>query len=392
MSNVLRAHINDFGFSHSEISRRATKLNQATTYRVVEGETQNPSLNSLTGIIEAISLTDADAGVLYRKIGLHSAKPRLYVLPDSEHTFECATREAQNFLDTGHVRDAAHRVMMMFDLASNDMELSTTYELAGIVYMGMGRWEEAQANFEAADRHIPEDIDHSKTPQDIVNKKQTLMTNIGSLMVKRGNHSWAILFATAILNHPRTSSLNRGWAHIVMGNARLGMNNSVQAQIQFKAALDIFETDLQEATLAQKIAEDTRRRWVIQTEGNIRWAQIHWLQSKLKGGDLNALHDLQECAEDWKHFDPESGTLAAMICAEQIHNERRRTQTLRGLYETAKRHNLGDLMKQITALMMALFMVIGTGNITSTQMNPVDTTTSFIPDSNDHPRGNTGGK
>ena len=47
-------------------SRRATKLNQATTYRVVEGETQNPSLNSLTGIIEAISLTDADAGVLYR--------------------------------------------------------------------------------------------------------------------------------------------------------------------------------------------------------------------------------------------------------------------------------------------------------------------------------------
>ena len=36
MSNVLRTHINDFGFSHSEISRRATKLNQATTYRVVE--------------------------------------------------------------------------------------------------------------------------------------------------------------------------------------------------------------------------------------------------------------------------------------------------------------------------------------------------------------------
>ena len=41
-----------------------------------------PSLNSLTGIIEAISLTDADAGVLYRKMGLHSAKPRLYVLSE----------------------------------------------------------------------------------------------------------------------------------------------------------------------------------------------------------------------------------------------------------------------------------------------------------------------
>ena len=51
------------------------------------------------------------------------------------------------------------------------MELATTYEQAGIVYMGMGRWEEAQANFESADRHIPEDIDHPDTPQDIVNKK-----------------------------------------------------------------------------------------------------------------------------------------------------------------------------------------------------------------------------
>ena len=54
--------------------------------------------------------------------------------------------------------------------------------------MGMGRWEEAQANFEAA-TDISEDIDHPDTP-DIVNKKHALMTNIGSLMVKRGNHSW----------------------------------------------------------------------------------------------------------------------------------------------------------------------------------------------------------
>ena len=59
MSDFLRSHIQDFGFKHSEISRRASSLNQATTYRVVEGETQNPSLNSITGIIEAISLTDA---------------------------------------------------------------------------------------------------------------------------------------------------------------------------------------------------------------------------------------------------------------------------------------------------------------------------------------------
>ena len=40
MYEVLRKHIQDFGFNHSEISRRATNLNQATAYRVVEGETQ----------------------------------------------------------------------------------------------------------------------------------------------------------------------------------------------------------------------------------------------------------------------------------------------------------------------------------------------------------------
>ena len=392
MSNVLRAHINDFGFSHSEISRRATKLNQATTYRVVEGETQNPSLNSLTGIIEAISLTDADGGVLYRKMGLHSAKPRLYVLPESELTFECALREAQDNLDTGHVRDAAHRVMMMFDLANNDIELSTTYEQAGIVYMGMGRWEEAQANFEAADRHIPEDIDNPDTSQDIVNKKHTLMTNIGTLMVKRGNHNWACLFATAILNHPRVSELNRGWAHLVLGTARMGMRNTIQAEIEFKSALDIFTADLQDSLEDRTISEDTRGRWVTQEEGNIRWAKVHWLQSKLTNGDRKALNHLETCAEEWRHFDPESGTLAAMICAKQIHNKRRRNQTLRGLYETAKRHQLGEIMKQITALMLVLFMMLSTGSVTHTPLESLDTLSSVMPDLEDHPRGNTGGK
>ena len=182
------------------------------------------------------------------------------------------------------------------------------------------------------------------------------MTNIGSLMVKRGNHSWASLFASAILNHPRVSELNRGWAHIVLGTARMGMHNTPQAEIEFKAHWtslpQIYKTaDVIKPSLRTLDTMDHTRR-----EGNIRWAKVHWLQSKLANGDRTALGLLECCAEEWRHFDPESGTLAAMICAEQIHNERRRTQTLRGLYETAKRHNLGDLMKQITALMMALFM------------------------------------
>lgn len=170
------------------------------------------------------------------------------------------------------------------------------------------------------------------------------------------------------------------------------MHNAIQAEIEFKAALDIFTADLQDSLDNETISEDTRTRWVTQGEGNIRWAKVHWLQSKLTNGDRAALNHLQGCAAEWRHFDPESGTLAAMICAQHIHNERRRTQTLRGLHDTAKRHNLGDLMKQITALLVTLLMVIGIGNVTSTQMVPIDTTTSFIPDAHDHPRGNTGGK
>ena len=234
MADVLRRHIQDFGFKHTEIARRASKLNQATTYRVVEGETQNPSLNSLTGIIEAISLTDADAGVLYRKVGMGSAKPRLFVLPDTALDYETAKTEAQNFLNTGHIRDAAHRVMLMFDLAENDDQLSEAYEQAGIVYMGMGRWEEAQVNFEAADRHLTCDINDSTTAQALIDRKHTLMTNIGSLMVKRKNINWGMLFARSVTEHPKVSTLNRGWGLLVLGEAELGLQKYQDAKIIFK--------------------------------------------------------------------------------------------------------------------------------------------------------------
>ena len=237
MSEVLRDHIQDFGFKHAEIARRAAKLNQATTYRVVEGDTTNPSLNSLTGIIEAISLTDADAGVLYRKMGVSSAKPRLFVLPGVMLDYETAQREAKNHLDSGRVRDAAHSVMAMFDLAETDEQLCDAYEQAGIVYMGLGRWEEAQVNFEAADTHLTCDIDNPATPQQQIDRKHTLMTNIGHVMVKRGNTSWASLFGQAVITHPRASNLNRGWGHLIVGEAALNNGNPSKAQEAFHAAL-----------------------------------------------------------------------------------------------------------------------------------------------------------
>ena len=189
MSDILRKHIHDFGFSHTEIARRASKLNQATAYRVVEGETSNPSLNSITGIIEAITLTDADAGVLYRQLGLDEAKPRRYALPETIQSHQSAAVYTKNQLDSGKIREAAYGVMAMFDLAETDLQLCDAYEQAGIVYMGLGRWEEAQVNFEAADNHLQCNLDDPATEQRLLDRKHTLMTNIGSLMAKRGNGS-----------------------------------------------------------------------------------------------------------------------------------------------------------------------------------------------------------
>ena len=49
-------------------------------------------------------------------------------------------------------------------------------------------------------------------------------------------------------------------------------------------------------------------------------------------------------------------------------------------------------MNQITALMVILCMILGPSTFSSTQLTSVETTSSFMPDTNDHPRGNTGRK
>ena len=349
MSDFLRSHIQDFGFKHSEISRRASSLNQATTYRVVEGETQNPSLNSITGIIEAISLTDADAGVLYRKMGVNNARPRLLLHPSADVDFVTLKREVKDYLDSGKIRKASQSVMLMFDLAEDDDQLCTTYELAGIVYMGLGRWEEAQVNFEAADAHLVCDLDCEDVPQDLIDRKHTLMTNIGSLMVKRGNHSWAVLFVKSILAHSRTSFLNQGWAHLVYGEAMLKIENIVEAQTHFESAFNIFQTENDQANA------DTREE--IQSQGNIRWAKIHLYKSQGLLGDESALRSLKKCEQDWMFSDPEASTMAGLFYAEQMKTKRRES-VLRDLYKRARSQNVGEITQRIAA-MLSICLVIG---------------------------------
>ena len=91
--------------------------------------------------------------------------------------------------------------------------------------MGLGRWEEAQVNFEAADAALQANVNDPNCGIDLVHRKHTLMTNIGHLMVKRGNVSWGLLFGREVVSHPRVSEYNKGWAYLVIGEAELGLGN-----------------------------------------------------------------------------------------------------------------------------------------------------------------------
>ena len=402
MSDILREHVSTFGFSHSEIARRATKLNQATAYRVVEGDTTNPSLNSITGIIEAITLTDADAGVLYRRMGVHQAKPRQYAPPEGVQSHEDAALYTKNNLDAGYIREAAYGVMAMFDLASNESQLCDAYEQAGIVYMGLGKWEESQVNFEAADAQLQYNIEDPTITQKQVNRKHTLMTNIGSLMTKRGNATWAVLFGKAVIEHPRVSETNRGWGYLVIGEADLALGATQQAVDAFEKALVIFTKQRQKSHatpthLPDGLVDLNRERAIKQAQGNIRWTEVHLAVCRLQLGDQQAGFALQEMEANWLSIDPEASTMAGFFYAKNIQNKSRRLLTLRDLQRRAKRYNLGEIVKRI-GLLLSCLVICGFMLNDSSLLSPsnliqgIETagkTSAHTP--NVSARGNTGG-
>ena len=57
-------------------------------------------------------------------------------------------------------------------------------------------------------------------------------------MVKRGNGSWALLFGRSVVEHPKVSSVNRGWGQLVLGEASLSLHNPAGAEAAFSAALE----------------------------------------------------------------------------------------------------------------------------------------------------------
>ena len=405
MSEVLRQHIKDFGFTHTEIARRAARLNQATAYRVVEGETTNPSLNSVTGIVEATALTDADAGVLYRKVAGGKAVPKRHAPPTGVDNHDDAALYTKNALDSGKIRDAAYGVMAMFDLATDDNQIADAYEQAGIVYMGLGRWEEAQANFEAADTLIPGNIHSGSLPEDVLNRKLTLMTNIGSLMAKRGNPSWAMMFGQNVVNHPKAYRVNQGWGHLVMGEAALALEAYPDASQHFQDALVCFQHLLNDA---EKMPEgnseepvelsQARSRSISQAQGNLRWARIHQLFSQARCGSPADAETLADLEAEWTALDPEASAMAGLFHALCLQSEKRRELKLQDIQARARRRGLGEIAQRARLLLgMAIFLV-AMATSAGFQSTGLDTQSSESVQSLDTPantidslaRGNTG--
>ena len=104
--------------------------------------------------------------------------------------------------------------MVMFDLAGDDIDLSTTYEQAAL---SIWEWDAGKRHQlpKAADRHIRR-YDHPETPQDIVD--ESITDDKHRFSDDKKGTTPGQFFSAAILNHNRVSELNKGWG-IVLGDA-----------------------------------------------------------------------------------------------------------------------------------------------------------------------------
>jgi tetratricopeptide (TPR) repeat protein len=259
--------------------------------------------------------------------------------------------------------------MAMFDLAVDDDQTADAYEQAGIVYMGLGRWEEAQVNFEAADALLHGDIRDPALPAERLNRKLTLMTNLGSLMAKRGNASWAVLFGQQVADHPRATPNNRGWGLLVQGEASLAMDSRDSALDAFEAALACFED------CARQAEGDRARK---QARGNALWARVHVLYAQ---GDAEGLADLEA---EQVEADPEVATMAGLFHALCLRSARRKLK-LRDVQARARRHGLGEIAQRATRALAAALVVLGLGLASTPDVSPVTGPDVVLE------RGNTGG-
>ena len=183
------------------------------------------------------------------------------------------------------------------------------------------------------------------------------MTNIGSLLVKRGNGSWAILFGKAVCEHPRVCPLNKAWGFLVLGEAQLSRDSYAAAEQSFAAALDVFQTTLSRAK-ERLTAPQKQERAIKQAEGNIRWTQIHLAKSRLLQGQKAAANWLKQMEKDWSKIDPEASTMAGLFYVESLEKNKRQKILLRELHSRAQRHSLGEIIQRISQLLAAALVFI----------------------------------
>ena len=184
------------------------------------------------------------------------------------------------------------------------------------------------------------------------------MTNIGSLMVKQGHLTWAKVLAQSIVAHPRVSNLNKGWAHLILGEVALGFDDAQSAHDLFHGAWEVFQQDRADMICNGLLDEEQQDRCTLQSDGNMRWTSIHLLKSRALLGNQSALQKLRQHEKEWSKLDPEASVMAGLFCAELMPVSKRRTLTLKNLRTRAKRHSLGEIMQRISQ-MMGILLVLG---------------------------------
>lgn len=212
------------------------------------------------------------------------------------------------------------------------------------------------------------------------------MTNIGSLMAKRGNPAWALMFGQGVAEHPRAGLNDQGWGYFVMGEAHLALKQHTAAEEVLSKAVECFSRRREAAQLLTDDGE--RHRAQNQADGNLRWATIHLLFARLQCGNRACAELLADHEADWSSLDPEAAAMAGLFHARCLPSARRRALKLRDIHARARRRGLGEIAQRARILLSVLMLLLF---FTSAQ-NQSEQVRSDAGAVTLLARGNTGGK
>ena len=354
MSHALLERAERFGLSDADIATRTGKrrsstsddddrngetpaVDPSTVNRVVRGVTENPKVATAHAIAGGMSITDADHHVLMRRL-LDELSVVLRPSALAFVTFEEAARYAKDALNSGKIKDAAEGVRAMVDLAASANDRADAYCQAAGVLKAIGDYEAAKANYEAADRLLPEDC---------VAQKVKLLVNLASLHVRMGQLFMGVMLAEGIIRHPHATESNKGWACLTMGDAAVAKGDHQAALGCYRDAYSAFERGA-EVEGASK------------TQGNLLWTEVQINHAEALCGDKKAVAKLREMEDHWQTDDPEVAETAAAYRARCV-NDHKALQRIR---RRAQKKGLGEVVMMVDkflakmgATVMALLLV-----------------------------------